>query len=203
MATRVVTSVEGERFVHKELWRVVLRQGEHAKQAPRGSFYDDLVAMMFCFHALEAYLNYVGEKLAPDLWKDEREYFSRQPYRGFDGKIRKVLELAGLSEPPRNQRPYSSVWTLKKLRDLLAHGKVEVIDTSIEHAADEPSPWVRTELDSLVTEANAAIARDDVMSIAQAIHNATKPKVRDVWFRSAGPFDGVLQHDEGSGHIAS
>ena len=67
MGQRVITSVEGERFIHKELWRVVIRQLEHAKANPSGAFYDDLVAMTFAFHALEAYLNYVGEKLAPDM----------------------------------------------------------------------------------------------------------------------------------------
>ena len=203
MNTRVITTVEGERFIHKELWRVVLRQLEHAKKMPSGAFYDDLVAMTFAFHALEAYLNYVGEKLAPEIWKDERNYFLKQPYRGFDGKIRKVFELTGLSEPKRDTRPYSSVWMLKGLRDLMAHGKVERITDDFEHDAEEQSPWVRTPLDFLVTEANAEIARNDVASITKSIHDAARPKVDDVWFQSAGPFEGVLQHNEGSSRIAT
>lgn len=202
MGQRVVTNVEGERFVHKELWRVVLRQLEHAKKVPSGAFYDDLVAMTFAFHALEAYLNYVGELLSPDIWKNEREFFLKQPYRGFDGKIRKVFELAGLPEPARTRRPYSSVWLLKRLRDLIAHGKVEKIAGAIEHDADEESPWVRTPLDDLVTEANAEMARADVALVAQSIHDAARPKIDDVWFRSAAPFEGVLQHNEGWSNIA-
>src|SRR5688572_20133205 len=101
MSTRVQTTVEGERFIHKELWRVVERQLDHAKRIPSGAFYDHLVAMTFAFHTLEAYLNYVGEKLAPDIWKDERNYFRKEPFRGFDGKVRKVLELVGVAEPAR------------------------------------------------------------------------------------------------------
>ena len=62
----VRTSVEGERFLHKDLWRVVERQLDHALGTPRGAFYDDLVAMVFALHALEAYLNFVGERVAPE-----------------------------------------------------------------------------------------------------------------------------------------
>lgn len=196
MSGLVTTTIEGERFVHKELWRVVLRQFEHAKKVPRGAFYDKLVAMTFTFHALEAYLNYVGEKLAPDIWKDERNYFKRTSYRGFDGRIRKVFELADLVEPSRDERPYKSVWLLKGLRDLMAHGKTEKIEIVFEHGADEDSPWSRTPLDSLVTEENAAMARDDVYEIAQSIHDASRRKIDDVWFGKV-PFGGALQHDEG------
>src|SRR5438045_8862402 len=147
MGQRLMTSVEGERFIHKELWRVVIRQLEHAKANPSGAFYDDLVAMTFAFHALEAYLNYVGEKLAPDIWKNERSFFSKQPFRGFDGRIRKVFELVGLPEPARDARPYSSVWLLKGLRDLMAHGKVERIASPFKHDQPEEPPWVLEPMD--------------------------------------------------------
>lgn len=53
MTERVRTTIEGERFVHKELWRIVMRQLEHSKKNPSGAFYDDLVAMVFAFHALD------------------------------------------------------------------------------------------------------------------------------------------------------
>lgn len=201
MSTHVQTTVEGERFIHKELWRVVERQLDHAKKIPSGAFYDDLVAMTFAFHALEAYLNYVGEKLAPDIWRDERNYFRKEPFRGFDGKVRKVFDLVGVAEPARNTRPYSSVWLLKGLRDLMAHGKVERIADVFKHGREEESPWARTALDSIVIPANAQVAHDDVKSIAQSIHDAANPKIDDVWFGQL-PFGGVLQHNEGSSRIA-
>src|SRR6476661_401985 len=121
MGAPVRTDIEGSRFLHKELWRVVARQLEHGQSTPAGAFYDDLVAMVFALHALEAYLNYVGEHLAPRIWKDERNFFHNEPYRGFDGKIRKILELTHIAEPERDQRPYSTVWLLKDLRDQISH----------------------------------------------------------------------------------
>ena len=200
--TRVATTIVGERFTHKELWRIVVRQLEHGRTIRQGAFYDDLVAMVFAFHALEAYLNYIGEHLAPAIWKDERNFFRNEPFRGFDGKIRKVFELVGLSEPARNVRPYSSVWLLKDLRDLIGHGKVERVATIVEHEVDEPQPWMKTKLDSFVTEENAQMAHDDVKAIGQLIHDAAYPKVRDIWFGRLA-FEGPLQHSDGSSTIAT
>jgi hypothetical protein len=48
--------------------------------------------MVFGFQTVEAYLNFVGERLAPEIWDDERNYFRREPYRGWDGKLRKVMD---------------------------------------------------------------------------------------------------------------
>lgn len=181
---------------------MVARQLEHSTQVPTGAFYDDMITMIFAFHAFEAYLNYVGDRLAPHVWKDERNYFRKEPYRGFDGKIRKVLELCEIAEPDRLTRPYSTVWLLKDLRDLIAHGKTEKIAQLIEHSHDEEAPWMRTPLDALVTNDNAHRAHDDIKLVAHQINDAARPKIEDVWF-SHMPFEGVLQHSERSSKSAT
>ena len=112
---QVVTTHEGENFTHRLLWCVVARQIENAKAQPNGSLYDDMAAMVFAFHAFEAYLNFLGIRLAPDLWNDERNFFRKEPYRGFEGKVRKISELCQLVEPERQARPYSTIWNLKDL----------------------------------------------------------------------------------------
>ena len=202
MGMRVITRVEGELFVHKKLWSVVVRQLEHAKSNRSGAFHDDLVAMVFAFHALEAYLNYVGEHLAPDIWKDEQNFFKKQPYRGFAGKMKKVLELVELTEPDPDSRPYITVWLLKDLRDLIAHGKVERHTTVVEHGHGEEPLWHPTPLDDLITEANAQQAHDDIKSFAQQLHDLAKPKVNDVWFGSSA-FEGPNWHGERTSRIAT
>ena len=55
-----------------------------------------VVAMVFAVHTVEAYRNFIGECLDPADWADERNYFRNEPYRGFEGKVKKVLELVGL-----------------------------------------------------------------------------------------------------------
>jgi hypothetical protein len=191
------TTIEGERFLHKELWRVVERQFEHAAAHPTGSLYDYLVAMVFAFHTLEAYLNFVGERLAPELWQDERNFFRNEPYRGFDGKLRKVLELVELPEPDRESRPYSTVWLLKGLRDLIVHARPERFRSVIEHTADDQPSLHHTPLDGLVTVENAARAREDVAQFIETIHAHAKPKLaHDLWF-GAQAFHGPLQYSSG------
>ena len=200
--TKAHTSVEGERFLHKDLWRVVQRQLEHALETPQGAFYDDLVAMVFALHALEAYLNFVGERVAPDIWKDEREFFRNEPYRGFDGKVRKVLQLVGIAEPARDVRPYSTVWVLKDLRDLIAHARPMRFGITIEHNVDEEPSLLHSPLRDVITRENAERARDDIKAFIESIHTAAIPKVKDIWF---GPtaFGGTLQYSSGHTKVAT
>jgi len=199
---KVRTEIEGERFIHKELWRVVERQLEHSKRIPTGAFYDNLVAMVFAFHAFEAHLNYVGGLLAPDIWKDERNYFRNQPYRGFNGKVRRVLELVDVPEPDRSARPYSTVWLLKELRDLMAHGKVEKFSAVIEHVAGTEENRMPSNLDPLITADNAQRAHDDILAVSQTIHDAAHPKIEDVWF-GRHAYKGAIQHGQGSTRLAT
>jgi hypothetical protein len=154
--------------------------------------------MVFAFHAIEAYLNYVGMFLAPSIWANEREFFKKEPFRGFDGKIRKVFELCDLVEPDREARPYQTIWKLKELRDLIAHGKPQRIDQSYQHPAGTEAPTMDTELSHLVTREKTCFARDDVLSVATVIHIAARAKIDDVWFNAAGPFEGVLSYGVGS-----
>ena len=191
------TLVEGERFLHKDLWRVVERQLDHSTAMPMGAFYDDLVAMVFALHALEAYLNFVGERIAPEIWKDEREYFRKERYRGFDGKVRKVLELVGIAEPSRDVRPYSTVWLLKDLRDVIAHGKPIRFSNVVEHGMDEEPSLTHSPLRDVVSRENAERARDDVRAFADAIHAAAIPKLKhEIWF-GLSAFGGTFQYSSG------
>ena len=102
----VLTTHEGESFTHRSLWCVVARQIENAEARPTGALYDDMAAMLFALHAFEAYLNFLGMRLAPDLWNDEQNFFRKEPYRGFEGKVRKVFELCRLTESDRLAKPY-------------------------------------------------------------------------------------------------
>lgn len=190
------THIEGERFLHRELWRVVERQLEHASSNPQGALYDDLVAMVFSLHTLEAYLNFAGERLAPEIWKDERNFFRNEPYRGFQGKLRKVLELAGMPTPDITTRPYSTIELLKELRDLIAHAKPEKFSRTIDHPADEEPNLHNTPLDEIITHDNARMAKEDMKQFIELLHSHAKGKANDVWFKGKA-LTGPLQYSSG------
>jgi len=138
----------------------------------------------------------------PRIWKDEREFFRNVPYRGFDGKVRKVLELVGLAEPARDIRPYSTVWVLKDLRDLIAHAKPMKFDKVIEHSSEEELLFLESPLRDVVTRDNAERARDDIKAFVESIHTAAISKVKDIWFGPAA-FGGTLQYSSSQTKVAT
>jgi hypothetical protein len=101
------TTYEGEDLPHRLMWAIVAEQAECAKQE-RDWGKPSLIAMVFAFHAMEAYLNYVGPRLAPELWENERESFRGC---GFKGKLREVMERAGLDWQP-GKPPIQTVLTM-------------------------------------------------------------------------------------------
>ena len=176
------TTYKGRSFLHRELWRVVEMQGEIAEERQgRGVFYNDLVAMVFALHTVEAYLNFIGELLAPAIWKDERNYFRKVPYRGFEGKLRKVLELVSLSWAVAD-RPLKTVLQLKELRDLIAHPKTEQLGGSVQTPGNEvPFPLAVPTLSKMVTAEACAVSIHDVEEFLDNIHTAAQPQ-DDIWF---------------------
>jgi hypothetical protein len=177
------TTYQGRAFLHRELWRVVEMQGEATEvRQGRGAFYNNLVAMVFALHTVEAYLNFIGELLAPAIWKDERNYFRKEPYRGFEGKLRKVLELVSLPWSAVG-RPLRTVLELKELRDLIAHPKTEQLGGSVRTPGKEvPFPLAVPTLSKMVTAEACAVAVRDVEEFLDNIHAAAQPQVRDIWF---------------------
>ena len=60
----LVTTFEGKELAHRGCWEVVLEQQRLADSHERGWYRPSLVAMVFAFHAVEAYLNFVT------VWRD-------------------------------------------------------------------------------------------------------------------------------------
>lgn len=174
---RFEESASGEEYLHKDAWTVVRRQIEHADANPCGALYDDLVAMMFAFHCIEGFLNFVGDKIAPELWKDEKERFKAS---GIDGKLEEICKLCGLSKPKKGRRPYQTISTLKTLRNQMAHPKTRKTESVKQFEEGKTSPlFQKPYLSTLVSHEKATQARDDVKCIADEIHKAARVKFPD------------------------
>jgi hypothetical protein len=129
---RLRTTYEGIWYTHRLLWQIVEEQAELARKRDREWVNFGLVAVTFAFHALEAYVNFAGEHLSPALWADEQNSFRKDPYRGWKGKLRKVLELTNVPWEP-DVRPLKTVIELQELRDSIAHGKAERFSGTADH----------------------------------------------------------------------
>jgi hypothetical protein len=168
---RFVEEASGEEYVHKAVWLVVKRQVAHAKANPKGAALDDLVALVFASHALEGYVNFLGAKIAPDLWDDERTHFQQS---GLDGKLEALHTKCGLPALDKGRRPYSTFRELKRLRDLIAHPKTIVFPPERTEYVEgkEPPPFVLGHLERAVSRLPAVRAMEDVRAIANRLHEA-------------------------------
>jgi hypothetical protein len=190
----VRTKSYGEHLLHRLLWNVVQDHSERVRELEREWFEQSLVAMVFAFHTVEAYLNYVGERLVPKIWEDEREFFRHKPYRGFDGTLRKVLELVGLSWVSE-ETPLKTILELKELRDLIAHGKPEKLKGEFVHPLGTEAPALTSTIRQMVTpkEKLEKVLREVEDTLCQ-IHSLAKAKIKpdDVWFGNH-PFQGTSE----------
>jgi hypothetical protein len=188
-ALMVRTTRQGERFVYRELWRVVVRQLQHANLHKRGAFYDHLVAMVFAFHTVEAYVNFLGERLQPGIWARK----PRRPYTTFERKLDDLMKLLNVPKSNRPANLVDAIWDLKLLRDLIAHGKSESILRTIEHTSDEEPPMEESFLQSQVTAKRAAKSAQDAKRFIEWLHGVARTTMPgDVWLR-ADALRGVLQ----------
>jgi hypothetical protein len=185
------TTYEGEEYLHRILWQIVEDESQRAVETEREWLNPTVVAMVFAFHTVEAYLNFVGERLAPEIWKDERNYFRKAPYRGWEGNLRKVMELVGLSLASED-RPLKTILELRDLRDLIAHGKSERLTGEVVHLSGTEPPILASTLSQMVTEREKlGNALADVYQLLKQIHQLAQPKLKDedLWF-GADPLRG-------------
>ena len=197
-ATRIIeTTVQGEVFTHRVLWSTCQRQLAVARAETRGSWYFHLTAMMMGFMTFESYINFLGTKLAPELWANERSHFRSGQYAGTAGKLLKLCELHGVAFPDKGSRPYQSLTKLKALRDFVAHGKPDEFEMTVSHPEGTNPALIKYTLDDYVSEQQAEETIADVRAQIEALHAAFGAKVGyDIILTNA--LDGTLAMSSGS-----
>ena len=117
---------------YRDIWRAV----EIQKRMEVATAINDerrtlrLSSMLLLFMSFEAYLNHLGEIIAPEIWKNERINFNGrteiggEKYPGPIGKYTYLQRSCGISDDSVVTE-IGIVKELKKFRDLLAHGKTE------------------------------------------------------------------------------
>jgi hypothetical protein len=167
---RIVETATGEEYLHKAVWQVVQRQLERARAQQPGFLLDDLVAMVFASHALEGYLNFLGERIAPTEWRDERERFAAT---GVTGKLTFLEFLCEVPPLTPGRRPHSTIVLLIRLRNRIAHPKTIKIQTETEYPEGKRPPLFHASyLEQQVSHAKALRAMEDVREVVARLHSA-------------------------------
>ncbi len=187
-----VTSGYYTSYAHRILWDSAQRHLELATQHPDDAWALHLSAGLLAAAAFEAYLNYVGEEILPQVWEEERSFFNTAQYRGTDGKLKRIAEEIGLTLPARGRKPYSGVLSLQKLRDKLVHARTERHSIRVKHRAGTlpptPSSWLQEEAHPKRIRGYIT----DVEELTVTLHNELmQSEFRFVIF-GAHPFIGML-----------
>jgi len=187
-----------EIYNHRRVWRAACCNIDMLDRDYEGDFmekpYFALAGMVLVFFAFEGYLNWLGELLFPDIWRNERAFFSakNKPYVGTIGKLRYLGERLELSSFDVNSRPWKTVVELQDYRHGVAHPKSERDDRMVDDYSlpDGPAQYVGR-LEAKATFENAKSCRDDVEEVVNLFH-AQCLKLYPEKTPTAKPFSGLL-----------
>jgi hypothetical protein len=193
------TTIIGELYTHKLLWRCCLRQVEEAEKAAEesyGSFYFEITAMLMAYMTFESYLNFLGDRLAPDIWENERDFFNKKPYKGIEGKLKKILEIIKCTELKKGAKPYQTIIKLRHLRDYLSHGKPDKYTKTIMHRKGEAPNLFHSNLDRIAPLGAMKSSIEDVEAFINWLHEKAK-KVGDEFWLDRSALDGIIESSFG------
>lgn len=154
-------------YNHRILWQA----GEKNLQLVTSSSGD---AMFLFFVAFEGYLNWLGSRIAPEVWEEERQFFSCSPFQGTLGKYRFLAKLLCLPNPDPSQGPYQTAKDLLKLRDMVAHPKAEAGERVVKFKEEYFPPYYQSELEKKVSPDAAIRAKDHLEKLAEGLHRKAK-----------------------------
>ena len=114
--------VEQEVYTHEYLWRSGGKLLEKAEAEEEGSYHYLLPSLLMSFLAYEAFINFCGYVLLPELWTDEKKKFKN---KGIEAKLEAIVARLENFSWEKGQPPYQSLKKLESFRNSVAHGKVQ------------------------------------------------------------------------------
>jgi len=175
-----------EIYNHRILWKVADLNSQAATSPEKGAKYHALGAMLLYFFAFEGYLNWLGNRIAPEVWEEERKFFSCPPYQGSLGKYRFLAKILCLPSPDASSGAFQTAKELLKLRDMAVHLKAEAGDRLVKFAEGHFPPHYGGRLAEKVSPRKASRARDHLSELAEGLHrgaNLAYPEL--VWENQA------------------
>lgn len=116
-----ILNVYEEVYTHEHLWRSSTALMEKAESDPENSDRFLLPALLISTLAFEAFINFCGHTLAPELWVDEKLNFKG---KGLEAKIATIAKKMHSFSWNKGVAPYQSIKDLELFRDMVAHGKI-------------------------------------------------------------------------------
>ncbi len=166
--------VETVSNTYEYLWQACEKALEDAQSTEGSPWYYYFTAMTMAYFCYEAFLNHVLYLTAPEIFAKEKEFFSKPPYKGTEGKLKKVCEVAGIDFPNKGDIIYQQVRLLKTLRDFVAHGKTEQTSKVVEAADGYDAINIKSTLHELVTEKNAKKSTSEMKAFVISLNEKVR-----------------------------
>ncbi len=161
-----LSAIEEEIYTHEHLWRSASNLLEHAKALDMGAHYFLLPSLLMSYMAFEAFINFCGFVLLPELWKNEKRNFKG---KGMEGKLGVIVAELPKFTWQKGERPYKTIRNLEDFRDIVAHGKVETNQYVAERKEDGSHFQFRHSWDTYLSADAIKSARADIKSFCQSL----------------------------------
>ncbi len=170
MSKRKLVTVTKKRDVriHADLWHTSKCLLEKGQADAAGSEHQFKASLVFTAFTLEAYLNWLGQRLFPH-WNYLERLKPMEKLAVISDLLKVVVDNA--------KRPWQTTKKLFWFRNAIAHGKPTTIETETEEPVEQYFQQKlgeidRTEWEKFCTREHAEQAREDVEEILRALHAA-------------------------------
>jgi hypothetical protein len=163
-----------ETYNHRILWEAAKKNLRLATPSNDDAKFFSLGAMFLFFAAFEGYLNWLGTRVAPKVWKEERKFFFHTPYRGTLGKYQFLAKMLWLPDPDPSKGPFQTANHLLELRNKVAHPKPEAGERSVNVEDGYFPEHYQSDLAKEVSPDAANRAKDDLEKLAEELHCKAK-----------------------------
>jgi hypothetical protein len=116
--------------------------------------------------AFEAFVNFCGFVLLPELWKEEKKHFKG---KGIEGKLGEIVARLPNFTWRKGEFPYQRIRNLEDFRDIVSHGKVVATQYVAERKEDGSHFQFKHSWDTYVSVDAVKSARADIKSFCQSL----------------------------------
>jgi len=187
-------SVKEEIYTHEFLWRSSSLLLEKAKAEEEAAYKLLIPSLLVGFLAFEAFVNFCGFVLRPEIWEEEKERFKG---KGIEGKLEVIMGKLPTFSWQKGQHPYQAIKKLEGFRDMVVHGKVKATEYVAE--AQEGGRHFRFthDWDIYMSVEKVEGLRADIKAFCQSLLVEMR-KVSDHLHLICDAFEGSLADAEGS-----
>jgi hypothetical protein len=159
-------SVKEEIYTHEYLWESATVLEQRLDVEATDAHYLLLPTLLTSIMAYEAFVNFCGFVLLPELWADEKKNFKG---KGIEGKLEAIVEKLPLFDWRKGERPYQDITRLVAFRDIVAHGKVQSNEYETKQQTDATHFRFVHKWDEYLTIPAVKKARQDVKTFCQSL----------------------------------